>query len=161
MLLSGINRTTDTVFLEILSYEDLVKTGENIDRLFLVVTYAVAFDRVYYPLPLELKKESTFQKDSKIIQDIYDQDKNDEYNVSRDRLIKNDIHYVRKQEESFLLQEENEKLKKELKNTRQELTIIHDRLKLISKDMASTNQNLINKSHRGLKNAIEDLNVIY
>jgi cell shape-determining protein MreC len=165
MLLSGINRTTDTVFLEILSYEDLVKTGEKLDRLFLVVTYAVAFDRVYYPLPLELKKDNTTQElghEIRIVQDIHGRGKKD-INDSRatpdthDRLIRRDRQYAQKQEECFLLQEENEKLKKELKITKQEVSTIHDRLKLISKDMNSTNQN---KSHKGLKNVIEDLNVL-
>jgi coiled-coil domain-containing protein 61 len=72
MLLSAFDKSTKTVSLELLSMKDLQhKQGNDSGKIYLIVTYAVAFDRfnyllvdarVHYPLPLQLNDGKSYQE---------------------------------------------------------------------------------------------------
>ncbi|XP_012254762.2 centrosomal protein CCDC61-like [Athalia rosae] len=68
MLQSALLKTSDSVTIDLLTFEDLevlrsqrtqgcdrreVLTGKTSNRRYLIVTYSVEFDRIHYPLPLE------------------------------------------------------------------------------------------------------------
>jgi coiled-coil domain-containing protein 61 len=77
MVVSGFKRQDDTIKVEILTLKDLQKNSDGDggldDKLYLILTYNVAFDRVHYPLPLLMEKD--------IEQDL--QDRLDESEKSR------------------------------------------------------------------------------
>ena len=65
MLLSAVKQASDSVFVDLLTYQDLEvlksrKTGQAPpsrpspanNKRYLILTYAAEFDRVHYPLPL-------------------------------------------------------------------------------------------------------------
>ena len=69
MLLSSISKNSDSVFLDILTSQDLemlkarkqkpnASTNQNTDKnklnnkRYMIMTYVVEFDKVHYPLPL-------------------------------------------------------------------------------------------------------------
>ena len=69
MLLSSISKNSDSVFLDILTSQDLemlkarkqkpnANTNQNIEKnklnnkRYMIMTYVVEFDKVHYPLPL-------------------------------------------------------------------------------------------------------------
>ncbi|KAI8912670.1 hypothetical protein EDD86DRAFT_201980 [Gorgonomyces haynaldii] len=56
MLLSALKKSSNSVSIDFLTVQDLKLQNQNQDsrRIYLVVTYAVAFDRVHYPIPLML-----------------------------------------------------------------------------------------------------------
>uniref|UniRef100_A0A8D9E5J7 Coiled-coil domain-containing protein 61 n=1 Tax=Cacopsylla melanoneura TaxID=428564 RepID=A0A8D9E5J7_9HEMI len=67
MLRSGFLKTSDSISLDLLSYEDLetlrslrkgtasfyTNTSHSSNKRYLIVTYSVEFDRIHYPLPLD------------------------------------------------------------------------------------------------------------
>ncbi|TPX41002.1 hypothetical protein SeLEV6574_g06295 [Synchytrium endobioticum] len=70
MLVTGIKQANPTVSLDLLTHDDLLalkKTSSKASkstinqhhqmRLYLILTYAVAFDRVHYPLPLLMNEQ--------------------------------------------------------------------------------------------------------
>jgi coiled-coil domain-containing protein 61 len=74
MLLSSIQKNSESVYLDILTYQDLEmlkarkqksnasSTAQSIDKLktnnkrYMILTYAVEFDKVHYPLPLNFEE---------------------------------------------------------------------------------------------------------
>ena len=60
MILAGFKRQDDTIKVEILTLKDLQKNPDGDDslddKLYLILTYSVAFDRVHYPLPLLMEQ---------------------------------------------------------------------------------------------------------
>ncbi|KAI9095926.1 hypothetical protein DFS34DRAFT_168309 [Phlyctochytrium arcticum] len=66
MLLSAVNQSTDTVKLAFVSAKDIQALSKvkqvpqpDEDKLYMILTYAVAFDRVHYPLPLVASTQAT------------------------------------------------------------------------------------------------------
>ncbi|KAI9004737.1 hypothetical protein BC832DRAFT_592669 [Gaertneriomyces semiglobifer] len=63
MLLSSLSKSSQTVHLDFLTIDDLrnmandhaQKSSGSNQKVYLVLTYAVAFDRVHYPLPMNLE----------------------------------------------------------------------------------------------------------
>ncbi|KAJ3185961.1 Coiled-coil domain-containing protein 61 [Gaertneriomyces sp. JEL0708] len=63
MLLSSFSKSSQTVHLDFLTIDDLrsmandhaQKSSGSNQKVYLVLTYAVAFDRVHYPLPMNLE----------------------------------------------------------------------------------------------------------
>ncbi|KAJ3205853.1 Coiled-coil domain-containing protein 61, partial [Clydaea vesicula] len=74
MLISSMDKTSNSVFLDLLSNQDLEEMKKQSNafinynrktqditsnkKIYLILTYAIAFDRIHYPLPLSLGNSS-------------------------------------------------------------------------------------------------------
>ncbi|POM63976.1 Viable flagellar protein number 3 [Phytophthora palmivora] len=127
MLLTALNRRSDTVFLDLLTAADLdlyrqrklqpgtssegltsAATATNNGKRYLILTYAVEFDRVHYPLPLTQEispSAEVLQRTIRRLRQELVQKENFSVNESNARLV----------EENAALREENRCLKNTLK----------------------------------------------
>jgi coiled-coil domain-containing protein 61 len=88
MLLSALNQASDSVFVDLLTYQDLEvlksrKTGAPApppraqnpanNKRYLIMTYAAEFDRVHYPLPLVYEENPDPQQLKRVISQLRSQ----------------------------------------------------------------------------------------
>ncbi|KAJ3270076.1 Coiled-coil domain-containing protein 61 [Terramyces sp. JEL0728] len=134
MMTNAIEKTNKTVSLDILTMADLQQ--KHGDKLYLVVTYAVAFDRVHYPLPLVKEHD----KEYKHLQDQYNHAMIELQKLSREN---DKLRHSLKEEKRL-----NERSKvHDLSSTKADLAELTDELELLaqSKCAHSTIQNTLSR----------------
>ncbi|KAI8894972.1 hypothetical protein BC833DRAFT_602901 [Globomyces pollinis-pini] len=158
MLTNAIQKNHSSLSLEILTLNDLQtnqlqtnpKPNNTIDdKLYLILTYAVAFDRVHYPLPLQLQNSLD--------------------NSSQLKIKSLEIDYANALKELSMLMKENDRLQYELKQKSktdlqiQNLPDFELKVSKISRDLKKIDPGTCRhyKIHQNLESIIIDLLVSY
>ncbi|KAJ2993507.1 hypothetical protein HDV02_002271 [Globomyces sp. JEL0801] len=154
MLTNAIQKNHSSLSLEILTLNDLQtnqlqtnpKPNNTIDdKLYLILTYAVAFDRVHYPLPLQLQNSLD--------------------NSSQLKIKSLEIDYANALKELSMLMKENDRLQYELKQKSktdlqiQNLPDFELKVSKISRDLKKIDPGTCRhyKIHQNLESIIIDL----
>lgn len=145
MLLSGLEKTTQSVIIDILTQEEFEnirsepKPGRN-QKLYLIMTYIVEFDKVHYPLSLSLsnKKKPSSGQDFKVLQD----------ELSDLRLVKQEKDIMEKRLESMISERDKEiyYLSKEKEELQTELDKIKNQMDSIIEQLENQAKINTNKS---------------
>ena len=106
MLLSGLEGTSSSVIVDLESHNDLEKIRNkpvigNLNTIYLILTYISEFDKIFYPLPLQLKSEKEKESITSVIS--YFQKEISELN--------NNLSILKKDKDDLI--EENNRAKKE------------------------------------------------
>lgn len=117
MLYSSLTQKSETVSIDLLTRQQLeilfrknkqTYQPKNTNQRYLILTYAVEFDRVHYPLPLTYE-EPTIDRLKEIVKRLKQNPKN------------NDADVARLQQENISLREENEDLKVKIQEKNEQL----------------------------------------
>ncbi|KAJ3377819.1 Coiled-coil domain-containing protein 61 [Lobulomyces angularis] len=134
MLISSMDKTSNSVFLDLLSNQDLEEMKKQSNafinynrrtqditsnkKIYLILTYAIAFDRIHYPLPLSLGNSSiknenfNFQQQNRV-NNFKINDNSSELLNSQIMELQSDRQKLMK--EQIKIKKENDRLKHELK----------------------------------------------
>ena len=144
MLISALENTSSSVIIDLETHNDLEKMRNkpvlgNTNTIYLILTYLSEFDKVYYPLPLQLKVEDNhlighFQKE------IFE--------------LNNNLNLIIKEKEDLF--EENNKLKSEFLLMNRLVEKENTEKEKIRKEFESLENNT-GKEIKYLKSIVEDL----
>ncbi|OMJ78693.1 hypothetical protein SteCoe_21459 [Stentor coeruleus] len=145
MLLSGLEKTSQSVIIDVLTQEEFEnirsepKPGRNL-KLYMIMTYIVEFDKVHYPLSLSLanKKKFSSSQDLKVLQD----------ELSELRLVKQEKDIMEKRLETMISDRDKEiyYLSKEKEELQTELDKIKNQMDSIIEQLESQAKINTNKS---------------
>jgi coiled-coil domain-containing protein 61 len=167
MLASGLEKTSQSIIIDILTKDELYKIrneykATNDDKLLLIMTYLVEFDKVHYPLSLTLFtnslnfSKSNSQENETLKLELYElRNIKDEKDIMERRL---EALISEKDMEIYYLQKEKEELQTEMEKIKVQMDSIIEQLEAQAKITSTkvSKETLENKKNKEkLENELE------